>query len=86
MGHKHFTIDERESILEYLTLNFSKSKIAKKLVKHSSSVGIELKEILKREKSDKGFYYTTPRYQALLFKNDIAQSLFRKEPAGIMHQ
>lgn len=42
MRHKHFTIDERESILEYLTLGFSKSKIAKKLLRHRSSVGREI--------------------------------------------
>ena len=42
MRHKHFTIDERESILVYLTLGFSKSKIAKKLARHRSSVGREV--------------------------------------------
>jgi len=42
MSHKHFTIDERESILEYLALGFSKSKIARKLGRHRSSIGREI--------------------------------------------
>ena len=42
MSHTHFTIDERESILKYLALNFSKAKIARKLDRNRSSVGREI--------------------------------------------
>lgn len=42
MSHKHFTIDERESILEFLALGLSKSKIAKNLKKNKSSVYREI--------------------------------------------
>ena len=42
MSHTHFTIDERESILEFLALGFSKAKIARKLDKHRSSIGREI--------------------------------------------
>ena len=43
MSHKHFTIDERESILESLALGFKKSEIAKRLGKNRSSIGREIK-------------------------------------------
>ena len=42
MSHTHFTIDERESILEYLALGLSKAKIARRLNKHRSSIGREI--------------------------------------------
>jgi len=43
MIHKHFTILERESIFEFLTLGFSKAEIARKLKKHRSNIGREIK-------------------------------------------
>ena len=43
MSHKHFTILERESIFEFLTLGFSNTEIAKRLGKHRSSIGREIK-------------------------------------------
>ena len=43
MSHSHFNINERESILEYLALGLSRTKIAEKIGKHKSSVGREIK-------------------------------------------
>ncbi len=42
MSHKHFTIDERESILESLARGLMKSEIAKKLGRARSSVSREI--------------------------------------------
>lgn len=42
MSHKHFTIEERESILEYLVLGFKNSEIALNLGRSRSSIGREL--------------------------------------------
>ena len=42
MSHKHFTISERESILEFLALGLSKAEIARKLGRHRSSIGREI--------------------------------------------
>jgi len=43
MSHKHFTILERESIFEFLTLGFSQAEIARRIGKHRSSIGREIK-------------------------------------------
>ena len=42
MNHKHFTILERENILEFLALGLSKAEIARKLKKHRSNIGREI--------------------------------------------
>jgi len=42
MNQKHFTILERENILEFLALGLSKAKIARKLKKHRSNIGREI--------------------------------------------
>ena len=42
MSHTHFTIDERESILEFLALGLTKSEIARRIGKNKSSVGREI--------------------------------------------
>ena len=51
MSHKHFTIDERESVFKYLALGFKKSEIARRIRKNRSSVvSVEkLKKILLME-------------------------------------
>lgn len=43
MGYNHFTIDERESILSFLALGFSKAEMARKLNRNRSSIGREIK-------------------------------------------
>lgn len=44
MNHyKHLTIEERETILKYLTLGFSICKISKMLSQSKSIISIELK-------------------------------------------
>ncbi len=43
MSHKHFTILEIESIFEFLTLGFPKAEIVRRIGKHRSSIGIEIK-------------------------------------------
>ncbi len=43
MNQNHITILERESILEFLTLNYSWAKIARRLGKHRSTIGREIK-------------------------------------------
>ena len=42
MSHKHFSISERESILEFLALGLSKAEIARRLGRHRSSIGREI--------------------------------------------
>lgn len=42
MSHKHFTIDERESVFKYLALGFKKSEIARRIGKNRSTVGREI--------------------------------------------
>ncbi len=42
MRHRHFNIDERESIFKYLALGFKKSEIARRLGKNRSSIGREI--------------------------------------------
>ncbi|WP_319370483.1 helix-turn-helix domain-containing protein [uncultured Ilyobacter sp.] len=42
MSHKHFTIEDRESIFKYLALGFKNSKIARRIGKDRSSVGREI--------------------------------------------
>ena len=43
ISHKHFTIEERESILESLALGLKKRKIARRIGRNRSSVGREIK-------------------------------------------
>jgi len=43
MTQKHFTILERENILEFLAHGLSKAEIARKLKKHRSNIGREIK-------------------------------------------
>ena len=43
MNQKHFTILERENILEFLAHRLSKAEIARKLKKHRSNIGREIK-------------------------------------------
>lgn len=43
MNHKHFTILERENILEFLALGLSKAEIARKIGKDRSNIGREIK-------------------------------------------
>lgn len=43
MSHKHFTINERENILEFLARGYTYEKIATKLKKHKSSISREIK-------------------------------------------
>ena len=43
MNQNHITILERESILEFLTLNYSWAEIARQLGKHRSTIGREIK-------------------------------------------
>ena len=42
MNQKHFTILERENILEFLALGLSKAEIARKIGKDRSSIGREI--------------------------------------------
>jgi len=43
MNQKHFTILERENILEFLAHGLPKAEIARKLKKHRSNIGREIK-------------------------------------------
>jgi len=43
MNQKHFTILERENILEFLAHGLSKAEITRKLKKHRSNIGREIK-------------------------------------------
>ncbi|WP_319371086.1 helix-turn-helix domain-containing protein [uncultured Ilyobacter sp.] len=43
MSHKHFTIDEKESILKFLKLDFNLEKIDNEIRKHKSSINREIK-------------------------------------------
>lgn len=42
MSHKHFSISERESILEFLAFGLSKAEIARRLGRHRSSICREI--------------------------------------------
>ncbi|WP_319372142.1 hypothetical protein [uncultured Ilyobacter sp.] len=45
MSHKHFIIDERESILKFLALDFNLEQITTEIRKHKFSISREIKKI-----------------------------------------
>ena len=46
MNHKHFTILERENILKFIAQDLSKAEIARRLKRHRSNIGREIKRNL----------------------------------------
>ena len=55
-AYTHFTLEERECLAKYLALGWSNGKIAKKLGRHRSTVGREIKRNSSLSSNTKGEY------------------------------